>query len=100
VLVFATKGRDGFDIDPFSLGKALTDAVTRLDRTKGELVRTYVGLALEREFANESIRLQLAQALVALVGEVKTERGGNVQDEVYRQFLDGGKRAAALLKRE
>ena len=99
-LVFATKGRDGFDIDPFSLGKTLTDAVTRLDRTKGELVRTYVGLALEREFANESIRLQLAQALVALVGEVKTERGGNVQDEVYRQFLDGGKRAAALLKRE
>jgi len=99
-LVFTAKGRDGFDTDPFSLGKTLTEAATHLDRAKSELVRTYVGLALERDFGDDSVRLQLAQALVTLIGEVKTERGGNVQDAVYRQFLDGGKRASALLKRE
>jgi hypothetical protein len=97
-LVFTAKDRDGFDTEPISLGRTLTEALTRIDRSSSELMRSSVGLALERDFASESARLQLSKALVALVEDIKAERGGNVKDDVYRQFLDGGKKAAALLK--
>ena len=97
-LVFTAKDRDGFDTDPISLGPTLTAALTRMDRSVSEIVRSSVGLALERDFASEPARLQLSKALVALVGDIKADRGGNVRDDVYRQFLDGGKKAAALLK--
>jgi hypothetical protein len=45
-------------------------------------------------------RAELRQAILTGVEAIKAERGNNIQDEIYKQFLDGGKKAVAILKRE
>ena len=44
--------------------------------------------------------MQLQKDVVAEVERIKAARGNNVNDEVYRRFLDGGRQAVKVLKRE
>jgi hypothetical protein len=45
---------------------------------------------LEREYSQETQRAELQKRIVSEVEQVKTARGNNVSDEIYRQFLEGG----------
>jgi hypothetical protein len=100
-LALVTKDQSGLDTDPILLGRALTDAPGKLDRRESDLVREYVRLALASpDLMLDAKRTDLLQSVVAQVDAIKIERGGNMQDETYRQFLEGGKKAVAILKRE
>jgi hypothetical protein len=100
-LVFVSKDADGFDNDPIYLGKTLTEAGAKLDRRSADLVRDYVSAQLNsKDNLLDTKRAELRQAIVADVEAIKVERGNNIQDDVYKQFLDGGKKAVAVLKRE
>jgi hypothetical protein len=51
-------------------------------------------------YAHQDRRSEVQRAILAEVEAVKTARGGNIQDETYRRFLDAGRRAVAILKGE
>jgi hypothetical protein len=100
-LLFIAKDENGFDTDPIFLGVDLPAALTRLDFAGADQIRTYVGRALNTpEYAADAKRAELQKSVVAEVERIRTERGGNVQDETYRRFLEGGRAAIAILKRE
>ena len=48
----------------------------------------------------ESARGELQKAIVAEVEQIKSMRGNNVNDDVYRRFLEGGRQAVKVLKGE
>lgn len=100
-LVFVTKDADGFDTDPVYLGKSVTEAPAKLDRSNADQIRDAVTRLLNgKEYMLDTKRAELQRAIVSNVEQIKAERGNNLQDDVYKQFLDGGKRAVAILKRE
>jgi len=99
--VVVTKDENGFDTDPIYLGKVFSESVSKLDRRNADLIRDYVQKLLSsKENQLEAKRSEIQRAIVAEVDAIKAERGGNIQDEVYKQFLDGGRKAVAILKQE
>lgn len=100
-LIFAAKDEDGFDTDPVMVGKTVLDAPKTLTRAAAEQIRDAVSRLLgSPEWMLDAKRAELQRAIVGQIDEIKAARGGNIQDEVYRQFLEGGKKAVAILKRE
>ena len=100
-LALVTKDENGFDNDPVPLGKTLVDSAGKLDSTTTRALRTAVQQTLAmKEWLNVDKRTALGQSIVTLVGEVKAERDNNIQDDVYRRFLDAGKKAVGLIKQE
>jgi hypothetical protein len=100
-LVFVAKDENGFDTDPVRLGKALSDAPDQLDLSGADQIKNYVTRRLNsKENSLDARRAELQKVLVAEVDNIKAERGNNLQDNVYRSFLEGGKRAVRILKRE
>jgi hypothetical protein len=100
-MVFTAKDEDGFDTEPIVLGRSMTDSLGDLDIRSADLIRYYVDVALKSgEYATESKRTELRQSIVAEVDRIKAERGDKIQDEVYQRFLDAGKQAVGILKRE
>ena len=101
VLTFVAKDDTGFDTDPIVLGKSLTEALGKVTPESADTIRAYVVKALgSPEYLEDAKRAELQKSIVADVEAIKTERGNNVTDEVYRRFLDGGKQAVKVLKRE
>jgi len=99
-LIFVSKDDSGLDTDPIDLGKNLAESVTKIDMESADLIRQHANRALEKDFPQESQRAELQKRVVGEVEEVKASRGNNVGDDVYRQFLDGGRLAVKILKRE
>jgi hypothetical protein len=99
-LVFVAKDADGFDTDPIELGKDLTESLDRIDITALDSIRSYVQKSLEQQYRMDASRDELRKTIVAEVDSIKSIRGNNVNDEIYRRFLDGGKQAVKILKRE
>ncbi len=99
--IFVAKDENGFDTDPIPLGKTTTESLKELDIRGADTIRFYVNEALKRgEFATEAKRAELQKSIVGEVESIKAERGNNMQDEVYKRFLDAGKEAVGILKRE
>ncbi|TCO83492.1 tubulin-like protein [Plasticicumulans lactativorans] len=95
------KDADGFDRAPLRLGARFVEAWEALDLDKLDTLREAVQQALDGPgLRHADPRQALAQAVLASVEAVKAERGGNVQDAVYQRFVDAGRRAVRLLKRE
>lgn len=100
-LALVAKDADGFDTDPIYMGKEFTEAIDKLDMGNADLVRNYVQQMLDsREYASDTKRAEIQKAILAAVENIKAERGNNIQDEIYKRFLEGGKRAVKILKRE
>jgi hypothetical protein len=99
-LVFVSKDESGLDTDPIDLGKSLTESASKVDVERADLIRTHVNRALDRDYTQDEQRAELQKQVVAGVEEVKATRGNNVGDEVYRQFLEAGRTAVKILKRE
>ncbi len=79
----------------------MPDALEALSIESLQAIRGAVSARLESaEFAHENARDALIKLLLADMEALKAERGGNLQDEVYRRFLDGAKRATKILERE
>ena len=97
-LALVTKDEDGFDNEPVPLGATLTTSIGMLDAAAVRLIRTAVDQALNTTYLHIDRRAELQKSILALVESVKAERGNNIQDDVYRRFLDAGKRAVVLLK--
>jgi hypothetical protein len=98
-LVFVAKGDDGFDTDPLELGKDVAESLDRIDITGLDLIRGYVQKGLDsKDYESAASRDHLQKAIVAEVEQIKAARG--VADETYRRFLDGGKQAVKILRRE
>jgi hypothetical protein len=101
VLTFVAKDESGFDTDPIELGKNLVEALGKITLEYSDLIRSYVGRMLQSsDYSQDAARAKLQQSIVAEVEVIKADRGGNVNDEVYRRFLDGGKQAVRVLKKE
>ncbi len=99
-LIFVSKDDSGLDTDPIDLGKNLAESVTKIDMESADLIRQHANRALEKDYPQDSQRADLQKRVVGEVEEVKASRGNNVGDDVYRQFLDGGRLAVRILKRE
>jgi hypothetical protein len=98
-LVIVAKDEYGFDTDPITLGKALSDTGNNLDVITAERIKDYVQKLMSAG-VQQGRREELQKAIVTAVEAVKTQRSNNPQDEVYRRFLDAGKRAVAILRGE
>jgi len=100
-LTFVAKDADGFDTDPIGLGKDFSEALGKVTLEYADIIRGYVTKRLEStDCTQDAARAELQKAVVAEVERIKAERGNNVNDEVYRRFLDGGKQAVKILKKE
>ncbi len=98
-LTFVAKDDDGFDTDPISLGKDYAEALGRitlesLDGIRGFVVRQLASPA----FSGAAARADLQRSVVAEVDAIKLERNSNINDEIYRRFLEGGKQAVRIIK--
>jgi hypothetical protein len=100
-VLLLTKDSDGFDNDPVLLGKQFITSADAIDMENLHTIKSVCDAALaSTDYLHQDRRAELRRAVLAEVEAVKAARGGNVQDETYRRFLDAGKRAAAVLKGE
>lgn len=101
VLIFVAKDESGFDTDPIELGSDLVEAVGKITMEYADVIHGYVDKKLNSpQYTLIAAREELQKTIVAEVERIKAVRGSNVNDEVYRRFLDGGKQAVKALKRE
>ena len=93
-----TKDADGFDADPVFLGRTIGEASSKINLLNSDLIRSETEKMLARaEYQSDAKREELRAAILADVELVKVERGNNLNDETFKRFRDGGKRAFALL---
>jgi hypothetical protein len=98
-LLVVAKDENGFDTEPIYLGKTLGDCVKNLDLADADRLKSYVkNLLGNGQNLLDSTRSQLQESVVAAVDAIKVECGNNVQDQLYRRFLEGGKQAVSMLK--
>jgi hypothetical protein len=98
-VLLVTKDADGFDNDPVNLGKTFVSSADSVGLADLHTIKTVCDAALTSpDYLHQDKRAELRRAVLAEVEAVKAARGGNVQDDLYRRFLDAGRRAAALLK--
>ena len=100
-MLLLTKDADGFDNDPVALGKRFADSAESINLDTLHTIKTVCNATLASAgYAHQDRRGEVQRAILAEVEAVKAERGGNIQDETYRRFLDSGRRAVAILKGE
>ena len=100
-VLLLTKDADGFDNDPVALGSSFAGSADTIDLETLHTVKSVCASALaSTAYAHQDRRVEVQRAILAEVEAVKAARGGNIQDEAYRRFLDAGRRAVAILKGE
>jgi len=100
-LTFVAKDENGFDTDPIELGKDLPEALGKVTLEYADIIRGYVTQKLDSaDYAQDAARAELQKAIVAEVEKIKVLRGNNVNDDVYRRFLEAGKQAVKVVKKE
>jgi hypothetical protein len=99
-LVLLTKDADGFDNPPVKLGLTLVESVEKIDAENIEVIRRTVQKALDQDFIHVEKQAELRKRVVGEVEEIKAERKGDIDDPVYKRFLEAGKRAVKLVARE
>jgi len=99
-LVLLTKDADGFDNPPVKLGLNLIESVDRIDAENIEFIRRTVQKVLDQDYIHVEKQAELKKRIVGEVDDIKAERKGDIDDPVYRRFLEAGKRAVKLVARE
>jgi len=98
-VLLVTKDADGFDNDPVALGKSFVASADSIDLANLYIIKSVCDAKLAAaEYLHQDRRSDVRRAILSEVEAVKAARGGNIQDETYRRFLDAGRRAAAILK--
>ena len=96
-LLLLSKDADGFDNPPVRLGVNLAEAVDKIDAENIEIIRLAVQKVLDREYIHVEKQSELKKRIVSGVDEVKAERKGDIDDPLYKRFLEAGKRAAKIV---
>jgi hypothetical protein len=100
-VLLLTKDADGFDNDPVALGTSFLASADSITLENLHTIKSVCGGMLESNaYVHQDRRNDVQRAILAVVEAVKASRGGNIQDETYRRFLDAGRRATAILKGE
>ncbi len=100
-VLLLTKDADGFDNDPLLLGKQFVASADSINLDNLHTIKSVCdALLASPDYAHQDRRSAVLRAILAEVEAVKAARGGNIQDETYRRFLDAGRRANAILKGE
>jgi hypothetical protein len=99
-LVLLTKDADGFDNPPVKLGFTLVESMDKIDAENIDVIRRTVQKALDQDFIHIEKQAELRKRVVGEVEEIKAERKGDIDDPVYKRFLEAGKRAVKLVARE
>ena len=100
-VLLLTKDADGFDNDPVALGKRFEDSAEGINLDTLHTVKSVCAATLAGPaYAHQDRRTEVQRVILAEVEAIKAARGGNIQDEAYRRFLDAGRRAVAILKGE
>ena len=100
-VLLVTKDDDGFDHDPIVLGKHFMESADGIDLVNLHTIKALCEKMLaSAEYVHLDRRSDIRRRLLAEVESIKAARGGNIQDETYRRFLDAGRRATGLLKGE
>ena len=100
-VLLLTKDADGFDNDPVALGKNFEGSAESINLDTLHTIKSVCGAMLaSAAYVHQDRRAEMQRAILAEVESVKAARGGNIQDETYRRFLDAGRRAVAILKGE
>ena len=98
-VLLLTKDADGFDNAPVVLGSNFVASADSLDLDNLHTIKTVCsGLLASSAYLHQDRRSEVQHTILADVEAVKVLRGGNIQDETYRRFLDAGKRAVAILR--
>ncbi|TAG36262.1 MAG: hypothetical protein EAZ34_01365 [Polaromonas sp.] len=98
-VLLLTKDADGFDNAPVVLGSNFVASADSLDLDNLHTIKTVCsGLLGSSAYLHQDRRAEVQRAILAEVEAVKALRGGNIQDETYRRFLDAGKRAVTILR--
>ena len=98
-VLLLTKDADGFDNAPVALGSNFVASADSLDLDNLHTIKTVCsGLLASSTYLHQDRRSEVQRAILADVEAVKVLRGGNIQDETYRRFLDAGKRAVTILR--
>ena len=98
-VLLMTKDTDGFDTDPVVLGSNFVANAESVDLDNLHSIKSFcTGLLASSAYLHQERRADLQRSILAEVEAVKVLRGGNVQDDAYRRFLDAGKRAVAILR--
>jgi hypothetical protein len=100
-VLLVTKDADGFDNDPVALGKSFTASADSINLETLHNIKSVCTETLSSPgHIHQDRRDEVRRAILSEVEAVKSARGGNIQDETYRRFLDAGRRAVAILKGE
>ena len=100
-VLLLTKDTDGFDNDPVALGKSFFASADGIDLDTLHTIKSVCNAMLTSAgYVHQERRSEVQQAILTEVEAVKTARGGNIQDETYRRFLEAGRHAVAILKGE
>ena len=100
-VLLLTKDADGFDNDPVALGKSFLASADSIDLENLHTIKSVCDALLAgAAYLHQDRRGDVRRAILAEVEAVKAARGGNIQDETYRRFLDAGRRATAILRAE
>ena len=100
VLLLA-KDANGFDKDPIVLGKQFHTAADSVNLENLYAIKSVCEtMLLSDTYRHQDRRTEVQRAILAEVEAIKALRGGNIQDETYRRFLDAGRRAMVVLKGE
>ena len=100
-VLLLTKDVDGFDNEPVALGKNFIECAGSINLESMHMIKSICDqMLLSAEYVHLDRRSEIQRAVLSAVEAVKASRGGNIQDETYRRFLDAGRRAVAILKSE
>ena len=100
-VLLLTKDADGLDNDPVLLGKSFMASADSINLENLHAIRSVCDATLtSASHLHQDRRSEVQRAILAEVEAIKAARGGNIQDETYRRFLEAGRRALAILKRE
>lgn len=100
-VLLLTKDADGLDNDPVLLGKSFTASADSINLENLHTIKSVCDATLAGAgYLHQDRRSEVQRAILSEVEAIKAARGGNIQDETYRRFLEAGRRALAILKRE
>ncbi len=98
-LAISKKDADGWDAQPIYLGKTFVESFEKLDLANlseiGDQVRSLLNGS---EYSHEEKIAQLRKGIRDEVEAIKAERNNNMEDPLYKRFLEGGKAADRFLK--
>lgn len=97
-ILFLSKDEYGFDNDPIILGSEFIESAEHVKLDHLQLIKSSCADALNTKYRHEGKKSELIQAVLQEVEKIKQRQGGNMQDPLYRKFLDAGKKVVGSIK--